>query len=80
MRKQSAKKRQVRMLLGLLWVAIIVVAIWLWRQPAEDKTSTVVPGAITSDQLLNDVGSGQALQGSPLPLGVSSPQQTAKPN
>ena len=80
MRKQSAKKRQMRMLLGLLWIVVIGVAIWLIQRPVSEEASTVAPGAATGAQLLNDVGSGQALQGSELPLGVSSPQQTAKPN
>jgi len=80
MRKQSAKRKQARTLLGIFWIIIIGLAIWQLSRPMEETASTVVPGAATGSQLLNDVGSGQALQGSDLPLNIESPQETAKPN
>ncbi len=82
MRKYSRRNKTARLALGVLWLIVIILVVrqlLVGTVAVTDGTSSP-SGAATGSQLLNDVQSGQDLQGSSLPLDVSSPQETAKPN
>lgn len=80
MRKQSTRRQRAKQALFFFWIAVIVIAVWLAWPRKTAAPSTVAPDAATGTQIMSDVGSGQALQGSDLPLDMTSPQTTAKPN